>query len=104
MQDKIKDIGGIAGHIETGRAICIYEPRGDHGLEGYQLNQEYTYAKHFGPIRNSANKTRLTDYYRIYPEGSFSSYYEIATPIDFNKYFKIKTEVTEWYKIILTSN
>ena len=88
IQDKITDIGGIAGHMETGIAICIYEPRGDHGLQGYQLNQEYTYAKYFGPI-NKNNNTRLTDYYRVYPE-SFNSYYEITMPIQFNKYFKIK--------------
>ena len=65
----------------TIRAICKYEPRGDYGLEGYQLGEEY-------------RVTIVTDdegsYYRIYPGGSDRYYYETCKTGVFNKYFVVK--------------
>lgn len=54
---------------------CIYEPRGDHGLEGYQLNSLYRYSiTHTGDIV-------------VYPDESFPEYGERCTGRIFNKYF-----------------
>jgi len=66
---------------ETGECICIYEPRGDNGLEGYQLNNTYKYA-----YNDSEN------YYKVYPtdiDGRPDDYCERCGPKIFAKYFKI---------------
>ena len=66
--------------IDTGVATCVYEPRGDHGLEGFQLNQTYKYA---------AMETATGKYYRIYPDTDFPGYYETCSKSAFNKYFEV---------------
>jgi len=55
---------------------CIYEPRGDGGLEGYQLSEKYYCYK----INNI--------YHRVYPDES-DGYYETCSKQTFNKYFKL---------------
>lgn len=65
--------------LEQGICECIYEPRGDGGLEGYSLNDNYKYAK----LYDSRGV-----YYAVYPPGSYE-YYETCGPGTFKKYFQI---------------
>lgn len=60
------------------KAICIYEPRGDHGLEGYLLNRTYLFQMCYD---------KKGKYYRIFPSEELD-YYECCGPINFKKYFK----------------
>ena len=53
--------------IESGRASCVTEPRGRHGLEGYGLGQTYRFE------RCQDGKGR---YCRVYPDRSLPGYYE----------------------------
>jgi hypothetical protein len=59
---------------------CIYEPRGDFGLEGYDLREEYQCERkmdHSGKY-----------YWRVYyQEGC----YETVSVRGFNKHFKLKS-------------
>lgn len=55
------------------QCICIYEPRGDYGLEGFELKTVY-------------NCERMNNYYRIYLQ---NDYYETCSIKVFNKYFKL---------------
>lgn len=57
---------------------CIYEPRGDHHLEGFLLNAIYRY---------QMMKDSKGAYYRVYPT-SYDDYYETCGPNIFKKYFK----------------
>jgi hypothetical protein len=61
-----------------GKCICIYEPRGDHGLEGYQLNDTYLFQICYD---------KKGKYYRVFPTEE-TDYYETCGPIIFKKYFK----------------
>lgn len=65
--------------VERGRAVCIYEPRGDNGLEGFQLNDVHRYVKVHNTCKDSY-------YYRVFPERT--GYYETCGPIVFSRYFK----------------
>jgi hypothetical protein len=56
---------------------CIYEPRGDHGLEGYGLNNIYNCS--FNVNSNC---------YRVYPVID-SLFYETCGPNVFKRYFKL---------------
>ena len=63
-------------------AKCINEPRGDGGLEGYQLNEVY-----------SAQLCELNDkrYFRVWPGDEASpGYYETCSPMRFKKHFKLE--------------
>jgi hypothetical protein len=62
-----------------GKCICIYEPRGDHGLEGYQLNDTYLF--------QICYDKKGKKYYRVFPTEE-TDYYETCGPIIFKKYFK----------------
>lgn len=64
-------------------AECIYEPRGDHGLEGYQAGDRYM--AEFMPAMGMN-----TEYYRVWPVAGGG--YETCGPGTFRKYFK---EVSE---------
>ena len=70
--------------IRSGHCVCWYEPRGLHGLEGYQRNDTYMF-QHM--------KDKKGEYYRVYPEigelGGSSTYYETCGRKIFNRYFKI---------------
>ena len=60
---------------------CIYEPRGELGLEGYQLGDIYRAQK---VVKNG--KTQ----YRIHPDDEYyPDYYETCSVIGFNRYFKV---------------
>ena len=52
--------------LHSGRVKCIYEPRGDYGLEGYQLDQFYDYEM----FEKDGKK-----YARVYPDKLFPSYF-----------------------------
>lgn len=65
--------------IEIGVAECIYEPRGDNGLEGYVLGLNYLFHK----IRRPDGRK----YYRVWPSVGVD-YYECAGPTMFKRYFK----------------
>lgn len=68
----------------TGICECINEPRGDHGLEGYQLGEFYKY-----DLRVSGcGKT----FYKIYPDKNFASYGENCSRKHFNQFFKVKLD------------
>jgi len=58
--------------------LCIYEPRGDNGLEGFLLNSIYKYEK---------KKDSQGFYYRIFPIFGYD-YYETCGPNVFKKHFK----------------
>lgn len=62
-----------------GKARCIFEPRGDHGLEGYQLDEVYLYQECFD---------KKGKYYRVFPTKE-TDYYETCGPIIFKKYFEV---------------
>lgn len=74
MKNKIKI-------LKIGTAKCIYEPRGDHGLEGYQLNQYYKY---------NLKEDKKGQYYAIFPTHIDTSYYETCSLRVFKKFFNIE--------------
>ncbi len=61
---------------------CIYEPKGDKGLEGYILNENYKYI---------LTKDIRSIYYKVYPIDS--NYFETCSPVAFKKYFKLITVI-----------
>ena len=63
-------------------ATCIYEPRGDHGLdENFQLGERYAYEE-----RRDA---KLRAYVRIYPDRERApGYYAMCGAKTFLRYFK----------------
>ena len=65
--------------LEAGLARCVTEPRGKHGLEGYDLGQSYRFE------RCESEKGR---YCRVYPGGSFAYYYETCGEGVFANYFE----------------
>ncbi|MCA9404312.1 MAG: hypothetical protein KC897_11060, partial [Candidatus Omnitrophica bacterium] len=52
--------------IERGWCECIREPRGDHGLEGYQRNERYYYEL----VQKSSLKHAPRNHVRVYLECS----------------------------------
>lgn len=62
---------------ESGLATCIYEPRGDNGLEGYQLKGKYLYE-----FMERNNKK----WFRVYPNES--EYYETCSKQVFLRFFE----------------
>ena len=66
--------------IEIGVAECIYEPRGDNGLEGYVLGLPYLFHK----IKRPDSRKH---FYRVWPSIGVD-YYECAGPQVFLRYFK----------------
>lgn len=73
--------------LENLMVICVTEPRGDNGLEGYQRGEEYRaqLCQHNsgGPLARGGK------YYRVYPETA-SRYYETCSVAAFNRFFKLK--------------
>ena len=65
-------------------ATCIYEPRGEHGLEGYQRGELY---------RCQFVQEIMSRHYRIYP-GEPADYYECAIPRTFTKFFRIEEKAS----------
>ncbi len=68
--------------LTTGTAICIKEPRGEYGLEGYNKGDTYAF--------EVCHPDKLGDkYVRVY-HGSTeeSDYYETCGPGEFKKFFK----------------
>lgn len=61
-------------------AICVQEPRGECGLEGYQRGESY---------RLQFVEGGHPRYYRIFP-GEPADYYECAIPRHFCKFFAIE--------------
>lgn len=64
-------------------AVCIHEPRGTHGLEGYQRAVSYR-CQFVEGIENNHSR-----YYRVFPS-EHSDYYECAIPREFSKFFKVE--------------
>ena len=62
---------------------CFYEPRGNHGLEGYSEGIKYRYEL----IPSGADDK---PYYRVWPDSTCCpEYYETCSPRAFKAYFKI---------------
>ena len=59
---------------------CIYEPRGENGLEGYLCGEKYRYEYR---ERDRDGKP----YYRVYPV-FLNNYYETCGTKVFSRYFK----------------
>lgn len=59
-----------------GLCTCIREPRGEHGLEGFNIGDSYQYEV----CENDLGVV----YYRIYHR---PDYYETATPPSFRRFF-----------------
>lgn len=68
-----------------GYAVCIREPRGDHGLEGYMRGDEYRYE------RRPADK-RGKPYVRIWLV-SDDERYDTCGPVEFARHFQPTPEV-----------
>lgn len=69
--------------LVSGMCECIYEPRGDHGLEGYQLRDKYRFQK-----VTPDKKGRI--YFRVFPDDVLiPSYYETCSERSFEKYFNV---------------
>lgn len=68
--------------LEEGICICIYEPRGSNGLEGYMLNCEYKFQRVESIKRNEI-------YYRVFPTTIPYAplYYETCSQMIWKKYF-----------------
>lgn len=62
-----------------GNCECIREPRGNYGLEGYQLGQEYRWQS----IRLKSGQNSM----RVFPEHNID-YSELCSLNVFNKHFK----------------
>lgn len=63
-------------------AVCHNEPRGDHGLEGYQRGESYR-------CQHVKDGDGRPPYYRVYPAAD-SDYYECASPRSITKFFTIE--------------
>lgn len=74
---------------ETGICECIYEPRGDNGLEGFNIKEEYKYEKKIRLGELGGNSVKPKAYYRVYLD---SEYYECCNSGVFKKFFEIKKE------------
>lgn len=77
-----QDISSPDGLVTELVASCIQEPRGEHGLEGYQRGESYR-CQMIEPIYPTPR------YYRIYP-GEPAEYYECAVPRIFTRYFHVE--------------
>ncbi|HHF3053150.1 TPA: hypothetical protein ACPJ1H_003965 [Vibrio alginolyticus] len=66
---------------EFGLAVCVFEPRGEKGLEGYQLGEQYAYRK------MKSVTPGQPPYYRVFPTFD-SDYYETCSTRTFNRFFK----------------
>lgn len=72
---------------ESGYALCIREPNGDYGLEGYNEGQLVPYQKCYGKIGS-----RVGGYMRVWPgDDPDSSYYETIGSHSFLSYFDPNT-------------
>ena len=67
--------------VEKGKCICIYEPRGDNGLEGFIRNDVYNYEKVI--IDRKV-------YYKIYLDANSLEDYGICGRIVFKRFFNIE--------------
>ena len=67
--------------LETGFCECKYEPRGDHGLEGYQRGDTYKWERK----QNNSGEV----YFKVFPYKGFPSYGETCSKNVFNKHFSI---------------
>lgn len=75
--------------ITRGAAVCVYEPRGDNGLEGYLLNTEYK-IEH---VEEPEHPKYIKGYFRIFMDDN-SNYFETAGYNVFKRHFKI----ISWHK------
>ena len=70
--------------ISDGKAICIEAPRTKHGLEGYNLEEEYKFKR---CVDNKGEYIRM--YPSAYDDNFANNYYETLTERIFIKYFKV---------------
>jgi len=85
MKTKITEGVSEEHYLSLPKAVCVIEPMGENGLEGYVRGVEYRY---------EFLKTKLgKDYYRVYHD---ASYYETCGPNKFKKFFKkLETPLNE---------
>jgi hypothetical protein len=62
------------------KAQCILQPMGEHGLEGYSIEELYKYEY------REAGATDGKPYYRVWPTDN--EYYETCSINVFKRYFK----------------
>lgn len=79
MEEEIKNTYAV---LHSGRCKCIYEPRGDYGLEGFQLNKFYDYEMRESPKYGKYFKINCGDVFN-------PTYGQTCTPRAFNKFFGI---------------
>lgn len=68
------------------KCICIYEPRGQCGLEGYAKGDQYRYEFFLKDVSGRP-------YYRVYPVEN-DNYYETCSVATFTRFFQPIVEVT----------
>ena len=71
--------------IGFGFCVCKCEPRGDNGLEGYQLHDRYL----FRVMRDENIKAR--SHYRVFPVDPL--FFETCSFRTFNKFFEREEEI-----------
>ena len=80
------DMPGKSGLMNKGNSVingvcrCICEPRGDNGLEGYQVGEAYRYRKMIGPDQRC--------FYKVYPSKEQADYCEACGPNVFKRFFE----------------
>ena len=67
-------------HTFMSVCTCHFEPRGDNGLEGYQLDGLY--------VCQFVETLTGTRYWRVWPVANDEDYYEVCGTVMFNRYFK----------------
>mgnify|MGYP001573325215 CR=1 FL=1 len=70
--------------LKEGLAVCIYEPRGEKGLEGYSLERGY----HYQIIESNKD-----NYYKIFPDKNDMIYGETCSKNFFKKCFNTVVEI-----------
>lgn len=88
--------------LESGISACINEPRGDNGLEGFQLNEIIKYER---------VETETDNYYRVWSQSwEKDEYKEICSTVIFSRYFTkisdnhpFETEES-WGRVYLTGD
>jgi len=75
--------------ITRGKACCKYEPRGEHGLEGFNLGKEYE----FQHVEEAEDSSFTKGFFRVFHDNK-STYYESTGYNNFHLHFKI----LNWHK------
>lgn len=72
--------------LDSGKCVCIDEPLGECGLEGYTKSDSYHY-QHMSRDRNGKEYMRVYHNLESYPD-----FYETCGVKDFHRFFKIEVK------------